>query len=208
MHRHTKQIVRKGLPLEQAKKVLIMTHGRGDTAEGILSLAEYLKVEGFALRAPQATANTWYPFSFMAPVVENEPGLSTGLGLIGQIVAEAKAAGFSSQDIYLLGFSQGACLTSEFVARNAERYGGVFIFSGGVIGDRIDRSNYAGDFQETPIFLGCSDIDAHIPLQRVQDSTKIFQEMGATVTEEIYPNAPHTVFAAEIEFANRVLAGK
>lgn len=208
MHRHTKQIVRKGLPLEQAKKVLIMTHGRGDTAEGILSLAEHLKVEGFALLAPQATANTWYPFSFMAPTVENEPGLSTALGVIGQLVAEVKAAGFSSQEMYLLGFSQGACLTSEFVARNAERYGGVFIFSGGVIGDRIDRSNYAGDFQETPIFLGCSDVDAHIPLNRVQDSTRIFQEMGATVTEEIYPNAPHTVFASEIEFANRVLAGK
>ena len=207
MHRHTKQLVRRGLPLAQAQKVLILTHGRGDTASGILSLADHLKVDDFALIAPQATANTWYPFSFMAPVVDNEPGLSTALGVMGQIVAEVEEAGFARRDIYFLGFSQGACLTSEFVARHAAPYGGVFIFSGGLIGARIDRSSYTGDFQGTPVFLGCSNVDPHIPLHRVQESTQIFREMGAEVTEEIYPNAPHTVFAQEIDFANRVMAG-
>ena len=205
MHRHTKNITTGGLPTGKASKLLIMIHGRGASAPSILTLADHLNVNDFALWAPQANQNTWYPYSFMAPTMQNEPGLSTALEVLKELVHDAQTAGFKSEDIYFLGFSQGACLTSEFVARNANKYGGVFIFSGGVIGETINKANYSGDFAGTPIFLGNSDKDAHVPLHRVQDSTAIFIEMGAAVTERIYPNAPHTVLEDEIEFANSIL---
>ncbi|MEM6344111.1 MAG: phospholipase [Bacteroidota bacterium] len=205
MHRHHKNYSHQGKPLAEAEKVMIMTHGRGDTAEGILELGQYLNVKDFALLAPQATANTWYPYSFMAPVVNNEPGLSTGLGVLKQIVEDVLAAGVKHENIYFLGFSQGACLSSEFLARNANRYGGAFILSGGVIGPEIDRLNYAGDFGGTPILIGCSDVDHHIPLQRVKDTTAIFTEMGAVVNERIYPNGPHSVVQDEIDIVNTIL---
>jgi phospholipase/carboxylesterase len=207
MHRHHKVVVTAGAPLKEAAKAMIMVHGRGATAQSILDVANYLKVDGFALLAPQASANTWYPFSFMAPVTQNEPGLSTGLGVIRQMVRDILDAGIDSKNLYFLGFSQGACLTSEHLARNAKQYGGAFIYSGGVIGQRIDRSNYQGDFKNTPILIGCSDADPHVPLQRVRDTTAIFREMGAEVTERIYPNAPHTVLEDEIEATNQILGG-
>ncbi|MFK7924967.1 MAG: alpha/beta hydrolase [Bacteroidia bacterium] len=205
MHRHHKNYTQQGTPLAEAQKVLIMTHGRGDTAEGILGLAQYLKVKDFALLGLQATANTWYPYSFMAPVAENEPGLSSGLEVLKQIVEEVLAAGIKAENIYFLGFSQGACLTSEFLARNAHRYGGAFILSGGLIGPEIDRSNYQGDFGGMPILIGCSDVDHHIPLQRVKASTLVLQEMGAVLDERIYPNGPHSVVPDEIEAINQIL---
>ncbi|MEZ5044569.1 MAG: dienelactone hydrolase family protein [Saprospiraceae bacterium] len=206
MHRHIKQVVSQGLPLAQAQKALIMIHGRGASAEAILQLSQQLKVDGFTLLVPQAKDNTWYPHSFMAPVAQNEPGLSTGLGVIYELVAEVKESGIATNAIFFLGFSQGACLCSEFVARNGTQYGGVFLFSGGLIGAEIDRGPYQGDFKNTPIFLGCSDVDSHVPLHRVQESTAVFCEMGAQVTERIYPNAPHSVFANEIAFANAILS--
>lgn len=208
MHRHHKNVVAAGAPLTEAEKAMIMIHGRGATAESIIELASHLKVEGFALLAPQATAHTWYPYSFMAPVEQNEPGLSTALDVVRQIVEDITDAGIAPVDIYFLGFSQGACLTSEFLARNAQQYGGAFLYSGGVIGEQIGRSNYQGDFNGTPILLGCSDVDVHVPLHRVKDTTTIFKEMGAAVTERIYPNAPHSVFDDEIEATNRILAGE
>lgn len=200
-----KNTVWAGKPLAQAKRVLIMTHGRGASAQSILGLSAELDVEDFALAAPQATGNTWYPYSFLAPETQNEPGLSAGLNVLGQLVAQIKAAGFDSRQIYLLGFSQGACLTSEFVARNAQPLGGVFILSGGVIGESIKSERYTGVFAETPIFLGCSDVDAHVPKHRVQDSTQIFRSLGAIVTEQIYPNAPHSIFQDEINHINLIL---
>jgi phospholipase/carboxylesterase len=200
-----KNTVWAGQPLAQAKRVLIMTHGRGASAQSILGLAAELDVQDFALAAPQATGNTWYPYSFLVSEAQNEPGLSAGLNVLGQLVAQIKAAGFDSRQIYLLGFSQGACLTSEFVARNAQPFGGVFILSGGVIGDSVKNERYVGDFTETPIFLGCSDVDAHVPKHRVQDSTQIFRRLGATVTEKIYPNAPHSIFQDEINHINLIL---
>lgn len=208
MHRHHKDVVAQGTPLAEAKKAMIMIHGRGAAPANILEIAQHLQVDNYALLAPRATANTWYPFSFMAPVGENEPGLSTGLEVIGQIVQDILDAGLTYQDIYFLGFSQGACLSAEYLARNAQPYGGAFIYSGGVIGANIDRSNYQGDFSGTPILIGCSDVDAHVPLHRVQESTAIFQDMGATVTERIYPNAPHTIFEDEITLTNQILTGK
>ncbi len=200
-----KNTVWAGQPLAQAKRVLIMTHGRGASAQSILGLSAELDVEDFALVAPQATGNTWYPYSFLTPETQNEPGLSAGLNVLGQLIAQIKAAGFDSRQIYFLGFSQGACLTSEFIARNAQSFGGVFILSGGVIGDSIKSERYTGDFAETPIFLGCSDVDAHVPKHRVQDSTQIFRSLGANVTEKIYPNAPHSIFQDEINHINLIL---
>lgn len=208
MHQHSKNIVYGGLPLEHASKVMIMIHGRGATAESILTLGDHLAVEHFALLAPQATLNTWYPYSFMAPVTQNEPGLSTALEVLKETVAEVLKLGFETADIYLLGFSQGACLASEFVARNAQKYGGVFVLSGGVIGDKINTDNYNGNFNNTPIFLGCSDVDAHIPEQRVHDSSAIFEKMGAKVNKQIYPNMPHTIVQEELDIVNDILTGK
>ncbi|MEM9718570.1 MAG: phospholipase [Bacteroidota bacterium] len=205
MHRHTKEVVSRGNPLETALKAMIFVHGRGATPESILGLADELEVSDFALLAPRASAQTWYPYSFLAPIPQNEPGLSTGLGVINQIVTDVVTAGISRSNLYFLGFSQGACLVSEYLARNAQIYGGAFIYSGGVIGPRVDKSNYGGDFGGTPILIGCSDIDAHIPLQRVKESTQVFEELGATVDEQIYSNGAHTIFMDEIQRTNRIL---
>ena len=206
---HTiKNTVWAGVPLDQAKRVLIMTHGRGASAQSILSLAAELAVDGFALAAPQATGNTWYPYSFLAPEAQNEPGLSSGLAVLKELLDTVKAAGILSENVYFLGFSQGACLTSEFVARHAQPFGGVFILSGGVIGDTVKTERYTGDFAGTPIFLGCSDVDAHVPKDRVQDSSEVFRTLGATVTERIYPNAPHSIFQDEIDHINHILTTK
>lgn len=206
---HTiKNTVWAGVPLDQAKRVLIMIHGRGASAQSILSLAAELAVDGFALAAPQATGNTWYPYSFLAPEAQNEPGLSSGLAVLKELLDTVKAAGILSENVYFLGFSQGACLTSEFVARHAQPFGGVFILSGGVIGDTVKTERYTGDFAGTPIFLGCSDVDAHVPKDRVQDSSEVFRTLGATVTERIYPNAPHSIFQDEIDHINHILTTK
>lgn len=205
MHTHKKDITHQGMPLEQASKAMIMIHGRGANPVSILGLADYLKVEGFALLAPAATQNTWYPYSFMAPIAQNEPSLSSALELVDQAVQEALSAGIKAENIYFLGFSQGACLASEYVARNAQQYGGLFVYSGGLIGAELNKTNYSGDLEGTPIILGCSDRDAHIPLQRVKESTATFQEMGGNVTERIYPNGAHTIYEDEIELTNAVL---
>ncbi|MEO0341583.1 MAG: dienelactone hydrolase family protein [Bacteroidota bacterium] len=206
MHKHEKILSYRGAELENAKKAMILVHGRGANPESILGLAPHLKVEDFALLAPAAKDHTWYPFSFLAPKSQNEPGLSSGLAVLQETLADIEQAGIKKENIYFLGFSQGACLVSEFLVRNADRYGGAFIYSGGVIGDQIDEGNYQGDFGGTPILIGCSDIDAHVPLHRVQDTTRIFKGMGAEVNERIYPGAPHTIFEDEIEITNQILS--
>ncbi len=205
MPKHEKNIIHKGTPLAQAQKAMVMVHGRGASAPSILTLAAELKVDNFALLAPQVSQNTWYPYSFMAPKAHNEPGLSSALSILGELLADIKATGITSENIYFVGFSQGACLTAEFVAQNADKYGGVFILSGGLIGDTLDLTLYKGDLQGTPVLLGCSDIDPHIPLARVQESEEILIKLGGAVTKQIYPNAPHTVFEEEIAFINQVL---
>ena len=205
MHRHTKNIMTAGKPLEQAQKVMIFVHGRGGTAEDILGLANYLQVRDFALLAPQAERNTWYPYSFMAPPADNEPGLSSGLSLLEEMVADTIASGFESTDIFFVGFSQGACLTTEFAARNAQSFGGLFALSGESTGARIYTENYQGDFAGTPIFLGCSDTDFHIPLQRVNESTRVLADMNAWVTEKIYPSMGHTIIQDEIDQINKII---
>lgn len=205
---HTKNINTAGRPLNQADKALILVHGRGGRAGDILFLADELNVEDYALLAPQATGNTWYPYSFLAPPVQNEPWLSSALDVLKQLVADIKAAGISSENIYFLGFSQGACLTLEFVTRNATRFGGVVAFTGGLIGDRIYPENYSGDFGSTPVFIGTSDPDPHVPVSRVYATTNILRDRNAVVTEEVYPLMGHTISQQEIDKANDLIFNK
>jgi phospholipase/carboxylesterase len=174
-------------------------------AHDILSLADYLAVNDYALIAPQATNNTWYPFSFLAPPQQNEPWLSSALALLNEIVTDLNNENITTNHIYFVGFSQGACLTLEFVTRNAKKYGGVVAFTGGLIGDKIYPENYKGDFENTPVFIGSSNPDPHIPVQRVKASTDILQSMHANVTTKIYDNMGHTINEDEIRNANRLI---
>lgn len=199
---HKKEIRAAGKSLAEAKKALIMLHGRGAPAEDILNLASYLSVEGYALIAPQATNYTWYPYSFLAPPQQNEPWLSSALALIDEIVADIRNEGIDPPDIFFTGFSQGACLTLEYVARHATRWGGVAAFTGGLIGDRVYAENYKGDFGGAPVFIGSSDPDPHIPVARVSDTAKILTAMHASVKEKIYPGMGHTIAGDEIKLAN------
>ncbi|WP_423735879.1 alpha/beta hydrolase [Chitinophaga caseinilytica] len=202
---HTENIVTAGKPLSEATKALIMVHGRGGSAEDILSLAAHLSVKDFVLLAPQATNNTWYPQSFLAPPAQNEPWLSAAIDQLKHITDHLERRGIAQENTYFLGFSQGACLTLEFLARNGARYGGAVAFTGGLIGDTIDKSNYNGNFGGTPIFIGSSNPDFHVPVERVQASTAILREMGATVTEKIYDNMGHTISGDEIKLANSLI---
>ena len=205
---HKKKIITAGKPVGPQTKLLIMVHGRGGSAEDILSLAQHLEVSDFALLAPQATNNTWYPFSFMTPPPQNEPWLSSALGLLKEITDDAIQKGIAASGIYFLGFSQGACLTLEFVSRNAKRYGGVVAFTGGLIGDRIYPENYKGDFNGTPVFMGTSDPDPHIPVERFYATANILKDMNAAVTEKVYTGMGHTINQDEIRLANELVFGK
>jgi phospholipase/carboxylesterase/glyoxalase family protein len=185
---------------------MIMVHGRGASAESILTLSQELAFPGFAYLAPQASGNTWYPNSFLAPVPSNEPYLSSALSLLEEALAELVQAGVPEERIFLLGFSQGACLSLEFTARHARRYGGVAGLSGGLIGPDGTPRSYAGSLEGTPVFLGCSDVDAHIPKERVHHSTTVLRHLGADVTERLYPNMGHTVNVDEINFVRAMMA--
>ncbi|MGZ5247758.1 MAG: alpha/beta hydrolase [Flavitalea sp.] len=202
---HEKKIFTAGKELNAGNKVLILLHGRGGSAEDIVSLAGYLNVADFTIIAPEATNNTWYPFSFMAPPAQNEPWLSSALELINDVVNNLKDQGISTENIYFAGFSQGACLTLEYVSRNAMKYGGVVAFTGGLIGDKIYQENYKGDFKNTPVFIGTSDPDPHIPVGRVHASTNILQGLNAQVVEKIYNNMGHTINQDEIDQANTLI---
>ena len=196
-----------GKPLQEAQTAMILVHGRGATAASILELAEYLPHPEMAYLAPQASGNTWYPYSFLNPISQNEPGLSSALQVLADLVAQVEAAGIPSEHIILAGFSQGACLTSEFVARNARRYGGLLAFSGGLIGPPGTPRDYPGSLDGTPIFLGCSDVDFHIPKERVQETADVFTRLGAAATLRLYPGMDHTIIQEEIVEAQKIVAG-
>jgi predicted esterase len=199
-------VITAGAPLDKAAAALILVHGRGATAESMLPLAELFGREDIAYFAPQATGHSWYPYSFMAPTEANEPYLSSALSLIAALVDQLAAKGFEADRVGLLGFSQGACLSTEFVARNARRYGCVAGLSGGLIGPPGAPRDYAGSLDGTPIFLGCSDIDPHIPLERVNESATVLAHLGATVDKRIYPGMGHTVIDDEIAAVKALLA--
>lgn len=194
-----------GEPLESAQAAVVMVHGRGDSAQGILGLASAIHVPGVAYVAPQATHNTWYPQSFMAPMQSNQPWLDSALNAVGAVVEQVVEAGVAHEKIVLLGFSQGACLASEYMARNARRYGGLAALSGGLIGPEGTPRDYDGSLDGTPAFLGCSDIDPHIPLERVQESTQVLTRMGAQVDERIYPGFGHSVNQDEADAVRAML---
>ena len=191
---------------EEAKAAMIMIHGRGASAESILTLAnEFDNIEDFHLAAPQANQFTWYPYSFLSPAERNEPGLSSGLQAIFDIIKELEEKGIPKENIILLGFSQGACLASEYVARHPARYGGLVALSGGLIGDTISAENYTGSLKNTPYLVGCSDVDPHIPVERVHESAEILGGLGASVTKKIYPGMGHTVIEDEIRHINKLI---
>ena len=195
-----------GAPLQRASGAVILLHGRGATAESMLSLADALAVPGLAYLAPQAPGHTWYPYSFLAPIGDNEPSLSRSLATVGQLVEALQAQGFSSQRLVLLGFSQGGCLALEYAARRAQRFGAVIGFSAGLIGPALVPATYSGAFAGTPALLGCSDIDPHIPLARVHESGRVLRGIGAEVDVRIYPGMGHTINEDEIGRARALLA--
>jgi phospholipase/carboxylesterase len=195
-----------GEPLERAKAAMIMMHGRGASAEDILELAIEVNQAGFSYLAPQAAEHAWYPNSFLAPIASNEPGLSSAFAIIASLLEQVVEAGIGLEHTMLLGFSQGACLLLEFVARNAQRYGGVVGLSGGLIGPDDTPRDYPGSLGETPVFLGCSDRDFHIPKKRVELSAEVLQRMGGNVTARLYPHMGHTVNRDELQFVRGMMA--
>jgi phospholipase/carboxylesterase len=185
---------------ERARAAMVMIHGRGATAADILELARELAPSGVVYVAPQARGNEWYPYRFLEPVERNEPGLSSGLATIATLLAQVAQAGIPPERTMLLGFSQGACLMLEYVARHARRYGGVLGLSGALIGPDGTPRDYAGSLAGTPVFLGCSDIDPHIPKHRVEEAADVFRRLGGAVTLRLYPGMGHTVNRDELAF--------
>ncbi|MBS0235525.1 MAG: alpha/beta fold hydrolase [Proteobacteria bacterium] len=201
----TTNIIRAGAPLGAAHAAMVLVHGRGASAEGMLDLADAFAADDIAYVAPQARSGSWYPQSFMAPIAQNEPHLSNALKTLSDVVADVQRQGVPSEKIVLLGFSQGACLALEFAARNARRFGGVAGLSGGLIGPEGTPRTYAGSLAGTPVFLGCSDIDFHIPLKRVDESAEVLRALGGNVTKIIYPGMGHTIVQDEVEHVKKIL---
>ncbi len=195
----------RGERLSQARAAMLMVHGRGATAEDILSLAGELNQPGFAYLAPQAASNTWYPNRFLAPLAENEPWLSSALSFVGDIYSQIINAGLPPERVMLLGFSQGACLTLEFSARNARRHGGIVGLSGALIGPDDAPRDYKGSLEATPVFLGCSDVDFHVPKERVDQTAEVLRRLGGEVTKRLYPNMDHSVNLDEINFVRGMM---
>ncbi len=204
-HQQT-QVAKAGAPASEAEYAMIMIHGRGASAPSILDLSSAFETDKkITYRAPQANGHTWYPYSFLASTDRNEPGLSSGLQKIHDIIKELESEGIPKDKMYLLGFSQGACLASEFVARHPEKYAGLIALSGGVIGDTVNFDEYSGDLQNTPVFLGCSDVDPHIPKERVHETEELLNQLGADVTKKLYPGMGHLVNEDEIKHIQEML---
>ncbi len=188
-----------------ARLTMILVHGRGASAEDVLSLAAEFDTTDVAYLAPQAPGRSWYPYSFLSPMQDNEPGISSGLQAIADLIEGLAQQQIPPASVALLGFSQGACLSLEFAARHARRYAAVVGLSGGLIGPAGTPRDYAGSLNGTPVFLGCSDIDPHIPLARVRESADVFRRMGAAVDERIYTRLGHTVNEDEIAAVGELL---
>jgi predicted esterase len=198
-------VLQGGEPLQRARAAMVLVHGRGASADDILTLADDLAVPDVAYLAPQASGHSWYPNSFLAPIAANEPGLSSGLQVIADLLAGIERAGIPPERTLLLGFSQGACLSLEYAARHARRYGGVAGLSGALIGPDGTSRNYAGTLAGTPVFLGCSDVDFHIPAARVEESAQVLRRLGGDVTMRLYAGMDHTVNDDELAFVRGML---
>lgn len=196
-----------GVPLTEAHGAMVMLHGRGATAESILMLASELDAPDFAYLAPQAGGNSWWPQSFLAPIASNEPGISSAMQAVKDVLAQVSAGGIPPERTLLLGFSQGACLATEFAARYARRYGGVAGLSGGLIGPDGTSRDYAGSLEGTRVFLGCSDVDSHIPAERVRLSAEVLRRLGGQMTMRLYPGMGHTINGDEIAAVRKMMAG-
>lgn len=196
-----------GIPLLQASRVLVMLHGRGSSAEDILGLADHLQVGNFSLLAVGADNHSWYPYSFLAPREQNEPWLSASLARVHGVVEGLLRLHYALEQLYFLGFSQGACLMLEYMARHGARYGGAIAFTGGLIGERVDKTIYQGNFKDTPVFIGTSDPDMHVPVERVRESEAVLKEMGCELMVKVYPGMGHTISQDEIRSAERHVLG-
>jgi predicted esterase len=201
------RVVRSGPAPAAARRVVLFAHGRGGSADEILGLASAIGLDDVAYLAPEAPGRTWYPLSFLAPIAQNEPALTAALNTLDRFVTDLAAERVPSDRLVLAGFSQGACLSLEYAARHARRYAGVVAFSGGLIGPPGTPREYAGAFEGTPVFLGCSDVDPHIPLERVHETAAVLRAMGAAVDERIYPGMGHTINTDELDAAIAVLRG-
>ena len=199
------RVVAAGRALGEASAAMILVHGRGASAESILQLAHELGRPDFAFLAPQASGYTWYPYSFLAPLEANEPYLTSALGRVDAVVEHVLDAGVPAERLLLLGFSQGACLTLEYVARHARRYGGVAGLTGGLIGPEGTPRDYAGSLDGTPVFLGTSDPDPHVPVARVEETARVLRQLGAQVTTRVYPGRGHTVNEDELEHVRAMM---
>jgi predicted esterase len=199
-------VLHAGAALEGARAAVVMLHGRGATAEDILSLRGPLAASGVAFFAPQAAGRTWYPHSFLADLERNEPHLSSALRRVESLVADLERQSLPAERTVLLGFSQGACLACEFAARNARRWGGVVAFTGGLIGPPGTPRDYPGAFAATPVFLGAGDPDPHVPRERVEETAEVFRRLGADVDVRIYPGLGHAIAQEELEIARRIVA--
>jgi predicted esterase len=195
-----------GAPLSRAKAAVVMLHGRGADAGDMLSLAEVFAQPDLAYLAPQAAGRSWYPNSFLAPIARNEPFLSSALEMLDRVLGRLGAESYQPGRIVLLGFSQGACLALEYAARHARRYGGLIGLSGGLIGPEGTPRDYPGHFAETPVFLGCSDVDPHIPVERVHETGRVLGALGGAVTKRIYPGMGHAINDDEIRQIRSLLA--
>ncbi len=198
-------ILTAGESIQRAKAAMLMVHGRGARAEDILSLANQFDFPEFAYLAPQAADNTWYPNRFLNPISENEPWLTSALTFVGDVLAQIVQAGVPPERIILLGFSQGACLTLEFAARNARRYGGIVGLSGALIGPDDTPRDYLSSLAGTPVFLGCSDVDFHVSKERVSQTADVMRSLAGDVTERLYPNMDHTINQDEIDFVRSIM---
>lgn len=199
------QVVTGGADIDVAKLAMIFIHGRGASAQSMMMFADEFESTETHYRAIQAKGHTWYPRSFMAPQEMNQPGIKSGLQAIYNQISKLNKSGIPTNKIVLLGFSQGACLTTEFAARHPQRFGGIVGFSGGLIGEEVDTENYQGSLEQTSVFLGCSDRDPHIPQERVDLTEEVFQKLGADVTKKIYVGMGHTVNKDEIEHVQMII---
>ncbi|MEN2284239.1 dienelactone hydrolase family protein [Algoriphagus sp. SE2] len=197
------EIKKAGIPLNEAKKAAILIHGRGATASSILTLSNHLNLNGFALFAPQGEGNTWYPYSFMAPDQQNRIALESSIATLESVWKQIEHAGIKPEQVYFIGFSQGACLSLEFAARNAQKLGGIIAFTGGLIGEKLQPEKYAGDFEGTPVFIGSSDRDFHVPATRIKESAALMEKMGAKVKTWLFDDPEHTIRQEEIEWVNK-----